>query len=51
MNDEMFGFHPGGVYVLYCDGHVAFLNEELDTRVQRRLITRAEGDIVAMEDI
>ena len=46
MNDEMFGFHPGGVNVVFCDGHVTFLNEDLDTRVQRRLITRSDGDIV-----
>lgn len=45
-NDEMFGFHPGGVNVAFCDGHVIFLREDLDSRVQRRLVTRSEGDIV-----
>jgi prepilin-type processing-associated H-X9-DG protein len=45
-NDEMFGFHPGGVNVTFCDGHVTFLREDLDPRIQRQLVTRAEGDLV-----
>ncbi len=44
MNDEMFGFHPGGVNVVFCDGHVGFLADELATTVLRRLITREEGE-------
>jgi prepilin-type processing-associated H-X9-DG protein len=42
----MFGFHPGGVNVLYCDGHVAFLQEELEKVTLRKILTREEGDLI-----
>ncbi|MEM8945879.1 MAG: DUF1559 domain-containing protein [Planctomycetota bacterium] len=45
-NDEIFGFHPGGVTVVYCDGHVDFLNEDLQTTVLRQMVTRDGGEIV-----
>jgi prepilin-type processing-associated H-X9-DG protein len=45
-NDEMFGFHPGGVNVLYCDGHVAFLQEDLEKVTLRKILTREEGDLI-----
>lgn len=43
-NDEIFSFHPGGAYAVFCDGHVAFLAEETDHRVIRALVSRAEND-------
>ena len=49
MNDEMFGFHSGGVNVAYCDGHVDFISEDLDPRVQRQLVTRADEDGILLE--
>jgi prepilin-type N-terminal cleavage/methylation domain-containing protein/prepilin-type processing-associated H-X9-DG protein len=45
-NDEMFGFHVGGVNVVFCDGHVTLLRDDIDTRLLRRFVTRADGDIV-----
>jgi prepilin-type processing-associated H-X9-DG protein len=42
-NTEIFSFHPGGAYVLLCDGSVQMLQEQIDPRVVRKLVTRAEG--------
>ena len=43
-NDEMFGFHPGGVNALFCDGHVAFMSDSLNPILLRRLVTRDGGE-------
>ena len=45
-NDELFSFHPGGVHVVYCDGHVGFLTNSIDFKVLRSLVTRAEGEVI-----
>ena len=45
-NDEIFGFHPGGVNVVYCDGHVEFLSETIEPTALRRLVTRAGGELL-----
>jgi prepilin-type N-terminal cleavage/methylation domain-containing protein/prepilin-type processing-associated H-X9-DG protein len=41
-NDEIFSFHPGGANVLMMDGHVQFLNENIDAIVMRRLVSAGE---------
>jgi prepilin-type N-terminal cleavage/methylation domain-containing protein/prepilin-type processing-associated H-X9-DG protein len=41
-NDEVFSFHGTGANVLFMDGHVTFLNENIDAIVMRRLVTAAE---------
>ncbi len=45
-NDEVFGFHPGGVNVVYCDGHVDFLSDSLEPTTLRRLVTRDGGEVI-----
>jgi prepilin-type N-terminal cleavage/methylation domain-containing protein/prepilin-type processing-associated H-X9-DG protein len=42
-NDEIFSFHGDGANVLFLDGHVTFLNENIDAIVMRRLVTAKEG--------
>ncbi len=42
-NDEPFGFHGTGVNVVFMDGHVTFIDEQIDSIVWRRLVTAAEG--------
>jgi prepilin-type processing-associated H-X9-DG protein len=42
-NDEIFGWHGPGANVAFMDGHVSFLNENINTVVIRRLVTCAEG--------
>jgi prepilin-type N-terminal cleavage/methylation domain-containing protein/prepilin-type processing-associated H-X9-DG protein len=42
-NDEIFSFHGPGANVVFMDGHVAFLDENTDALVMRRLVTASEG--------
>jgi prepilin-type N-terminal cleavage/methylation domain-containing protein/prepilin-type processing-associated H-X9-DG protein len=42
-NTEIFSYHPDGANVLLCDGSVQMLHEQIDPRVVRKLVTRAEG--------
>ncbi len=48
-NDEIYGFHPGGVMALFGDGSVRFLKETLNIVVQRSLITPRGGEIVSAD--
>lgn len=48
-NDEIYGFHPGGVTALFGDGSVRFVKETLDILTQRALITPAGGEVVSAE--
>jgi prepilin-type processing-associated H-X9-DG protein len=41
-NDEIFSFHGNGANVLFMDGHVTFLSEDIDALVMRRLVTAGE---------
>jgi prepilin-type N-terminal cleavage/methylation domain-containing protein/prepilin-type processing-associated H-X9-DG protein len=41
-NDEIFSFHGDGANVLFMDGHVTYINENVDAIVMRRLVTAAE---------
>jgi len=50
-NDEIFSFHPGGANVLFCDGHVSFLVDTLDTRVLRKLVTRNGGEDISTTEV
>jgi prepilin-type processing-associated H-X9-DG protein/prepilin-type N-terminal cleavage/methylation domain-containing protein len=45
-NNEIFGFHPGGANVVFLDGHVSFLSQDISSIVIRALVTSAKGDIV-----
>jgi prepilin-type processing-associated H-X9-DG protein/prepilin-type N-terminal cleavage/methylation domain-containing protein len=45
-NNEIFSFHPGGANVLFMDGHVAFLSQDLDARIVRALVTSAKSDAI-----
>jgi prepilin-type N-terminal cleavage/methylation domain-containing protein/prepilin-type processing-associated H-X9-DG protein len=41
-NDEIFSFHGNGANVVFLDGHVTFLQENIDPVVLRRLVTAGE---------
>ena len=43
VNDEFFSFHGTGCNMAFCDGHVSFINEQIDPVVLRRLCTPREG--------
>ena len=42
-NDEIFSFHSGGTNVVFMDGHVSFLNENIAPLALRRLVTANEN--------
>ena len=41
-NDEVFSFHGAGANVLFMDGHVTFLSQDIDATVMRRLVSANE---------
>jgi prepilin-type N-terminal cleavage/methylation domain-containing protein/prepilin-type processing-associated H-X9-DG protein len=41
-NDEIFSFHGAGANILFLDGHVTFISEDIDPVVLRRLVTASE---------
>jgi prepilin-type N-terminal cleavage/methylation domain-containing protein/prepilin-type processing-associated H-X9-DG protein len=42
-NDEPFSFHARGCNALFMDGHVSFIQDNLDQATLKRLITPVEG--------
>jgi prepilin-type N-terminal cleavage/methylation domain-containing protein len=45
-DNEIYGFHPGGVEACFADGSVRFLADSLETVVGIALITRNGGEII-----
>ncbi|MDG2408946.1 MAG: DUF1559 domain-containing protein [Pirellulales bacterium] len=43
-NNELWSDHPGGVQLLFCDGHVLFVSEEVDQEIVNAALTRAGSD-------
>jgi prepilin-type N-terminal cleavage/methylation domain-containing protein/prepilin-type processing-associated H-X9-DG protein len=41
--------HPGGVNLLFCDGHVAFARDTVNTLTWRALATRAGSEVVSAD--
>jgi prepilin-type N-terminal cleavage/methylation domain-containing protein/prepilin-type processing-associated H-X9-DG protein len=48
---ETFAFHPGGANILFGDGSVHFLNEQIDIRVYARLVTRKGHEPISATDV
>jgi prepilin-type processing-associated H-X9-DG protein len=46
-NDEIFSFHPGGAQGVFCDGHVGFLQQSVNRRVVRMLVTPNGGEVIS----
>jgi prepilin-type N-terminal cleavage/methylation domain-containing protein/prepilin-type processing-associated H-X9-DG protein len=42
-------FHPGGVNLLFCDGHAAFIKDAVNPVVWQSLATRAGGEVVSAD--
>jgi prepilin-type processing-associated H-X9-DG protein len=47
--DEIYGFHPGGVNAVFCDGHVGFINESIEVRIMAALVTREGREKITEE--
>ena len=45
-NNELFSDHPGGVNLVFCDGHVSYFSDTIDQDVLIAVITRDGGEIV-----
>jgi prepilin-type N-terminal cleavage/methylation domain-containing protein/prepilin-type processing-associated H-X9-DG protein len=41
--------HPGGVNVLYCDGHVVFAKDSINLSIWQAVSTRAGGEVVSAD--
>ncbi len=39
--------HPGGVNLLYCDGHAAFIKDSVNPAPWRAISTRAGGETIS----
>ncbi|VTT99542.1 Prepilin-type N-terminal cleavage/methylation domain-containing protein OS=Singulisphaera acidiphila (strain ATCC BAA-1392 / DSM 18658 / VKM B-2454 / MOB10) GN=Sinac_1357 PE=4 SV=1: SBP_bac_10 [Gemmataceae bacterium] len=48
-NGETFGFHPGGVNVVMCDGSVRYLRDSIRATTYRALLTADGGDAVGTD--
>jgi prepilin-type N-terminal cleavage/methylation domain-containing protein/prepilin-type processing-associated H-X9-DG protein len=48
--DEFYSEHPGGVNLLFADGAVHFLHEQINRAVLLALGTRAGGEVVSEQD-
>ncbi|MGE3314648.1 MAG: DUF1559 domain-containing protein [Planctomycetaceae bacterium] len=44
---EVFAFHPGGANVVFADGAVRFLDENIDIRIFAKLVTRAGKELIS----
>ncbi|MCI0458766.1 MAG: DUF1559 domain-containing protein [Gemmataceae bacterium] len=45
-NHEVYSFHPGGANLLFGDGSVRFLHQQIGIRVMAALVTRAGGEVI-----
>jgi prepilin-type processing-associated H-X9-DG protein len=48
--NEISSFHPGGANVVFADGSVRFVREQIDIRILARLVTRAGGEVLSAGD-
>jgi len=46
-DNEPFSFHPGGIHCLFVDGHVDFVQENIDIVTFAALCTKAAGEVAA----
>ncbi len=44
-DNEIYSHHPEAAGVVFCDGHVQFLNESIEQSVLLAILTRARGEI------
>jgi prepilin-type processing-associated H-X9-DG protein len=48
--DDWFSFHPGGINVVFADGSVHFLSQNINQAVLFALATRAAGEVINQAD-
>jgi prepilin-type N-terminal cleavage/methylation domain-containing protein/prepilin-type processing-associated H-X9-DG protein len=48
---ETYAFHPAGANILFGDGSVHHLNEDIEIRVYARLVTRKGNEVISADDL
>lgn len=48
---EVYSFHPGGSNVLFADGAVKFVRQDVALQIFAALVTRAGGEVAAPDDL
>lgn len=48
---ETYAFHPAGANILFGDGSVHLLGEDIEIRVYARLVTRKGGEVISADDL
>jgi len=48
-NQELASFHPGGVNILFGDGHVTFLKNSVNPLTMRGLVTLSGGEVISSD--
>jgi prepilin-type processing-associated H-X9-DG protein len=48
-NDELSGWHPGGINCLFGDGHVAFIKDTISPVTLRGLVTLGGGEVLSSD--
>jgi len=47
--DDFYSQHPGGMNVVFADGHVAFLSDSMDEATFQAMSSRAGGEVVSSD--
>ena len=48
-NDQLYSFHPGGINVLFGDGHVQFIRDTISVVTLRSLVTLKGGEVISSD--
>ena len=49
-NEETFSFHPGGAHLTFCDGHVQFVNADVDAAVFVAIMSKNGGETLRLQN-
>ena len=50
-DNEIYSFHPGGANIVFADGSVHFIKENISVQLMAALVTRAAGEIISADQL